>query len=135
MSRPVAVFDIDGTLFRSSFFHELVERLVDRGLLPEEVRTSYFDAQTKWLDRHGTYEDFIQKMVEAFRGTIKGVSTPGLRFFLSDPGRFPGYGGHSVPDGTSVVVELWQGANALANGKWGPFTVAGGAVVDIDFTV
>lgn len=27
-------------------------------------------------------------------GIIHGTSKPGIRYFLSDPGRFPGYGGH-----------------------------------------
>jgi HAD superfamily hydrolase (TIGR01490 family) len=72
-SRPIAVFDIDGTLFRSSLFHELVERLVDRGLLPKEAREAYQDAQTNWLNRQGTYEEYTRRMVEAFRAHLKGV--------------------------------------------------------------
>lgn len=73
MSRPIAVFDIDGTLFRSSLFHELVERMVDKGVLPPDVREAYADAQQKWLDRHGSYEDYTKHMVEAFRAHLKGV--------------------------------------------------------------
>lgn len=73
MSSPIAVFDIDGTLFRSSLFHELVECMVDKELLPQEVRAAYQDAQTKWLDRSGSYEDYTRRMVDAFRAHIKGV--------------------------------------------------------------
>lgn len=72
-SRPIAVFDIDGTLFRSSLFHELVERMVDKGLLTKSVRDQYAEAQAKWLDRHGSYEDYTRHMVEAFRSNLKGV--------------------------------------------------------------
>lgn len=32
--RPVAVFDIDGTMFRSSLLIELVERLTEKGCSP-----------------------------------------------------------------------------------------------------
>lgn len=74
MHRPVAVFDIDGTLFRSSLFIELVERLVDRKLLPETVRAAYGDAYEKWLDRRGDYDTYIEQMIAAFRANLKGVS-------------------------------------------------------------
>lgn len=73
MTRPIAVFDIDGTIFRSSLFHELVEQLVDRGLLPTKVRDEYRASQLKWLDRAGRYEDYTMDMVHAFRDNLKGV--------------------------------------------------------------
>ena len=74
MPRPVAVFDIDGTLFRSSLFIELVERLVDRGLLPKAVRDAYADAKEDWLDRRGDYDTYVERMIAAFRANLKGVS-------------------------------------------------------------
>ncbi len=73
-TRPIAVFDIDGTLFRSSLFIELVERLVEKGILPKAVRDAYADAQEKWLDRRGDYDTYVEKMIAAFRGNLKGVS-------------------------------------------------------------
>lgn len=72
--RRVAVFDIDGTVFRSSLFVELVDRLVDKDILPKEVREAYADAYDKWLDRRGEYTTYIEKMIAAFRGNLKGVS-------------------------------------------------------------
>ena len=73
MNRPIAVFDIDGTVFRSSLFHELVERMVEKKLLPQDVRDGYHAAYTRWLDRQGDYEDFRKKAVDAFLANIKGV--------------------------------------------------------------
>ena len=35
--RPVAVFDIDGTLFRSSLLVELIQELVRREMFPKSV--------------------------------------------------------------------------------------------------
>ena len=67
-------------------------------------------------------------------GMIQGASRPALRYFLSDPGRFPGYGGHSVPANSDVTIELLgvDGNNQPLRQSWGPFTVAGGAIIDVD---
>lgn len=71
--RPVAVFDIDGTLFRSSLLIELVDRLIERGIFPKEARTAYERAQEEWLDRKGEYEAYIKKVVESFAKYAKGA--------------------------------------------------------------
>lgn len=72
--RPVAVFDIDGTVFRSSLFLELLERLVERGILPLDLKEVYHNEQKLWLDRQGEYDAYVEKAVEAFLGSVKGVS-------------------------------------------------------------
>ncbi|MEO6536574.1 MAG: HAD family phosphatase [Candidatus Paceibacterota bacterium] len=71
--RPVAVFDIDGTVFRSSLLIELVDRMILRGVIPEEARTAYEKAQQDWMDRNGDYEPYIQKVVASFAKYIKGL--------------------------------------------------------------
>lgn len=71
--RPVAVFDIDGTVFRSSLLIELVDRLILRGVFPEEARKVYERAQEEWLDRKGDYEPYIRKVVSSFAKHAKGV--------------------------------------------------------------
>ena len=73
MKKLVAVFDIDGTIFRWSLFLELVERLVEKGVLPKSVTELYAKEYEAWLNREGSYEDFIGKAVEAFRSNIQGV--------------------------------------------------------------
>lgn len=70
----VAIFDIDGTIFRSSLLIELVEALVIKGLFPEKIRTIYAKAYKNWFNRQGSYEDYIDAVVLAFRKNIKGVS-------------------------------------------------------------
>ncbi len=74
MSRPVAVFDIDGTIFRSSLVLELVEELVQRGVFPPEARAMYEGAKEDWQNRKGDYEPFIKKAVLAFAQHVKGAS-------------------------------------------------------------
>jgi HAD superfamily hydrolase (TIGR01490 family) len=71
--RPVAVFDIDGTVFRSSLLIELVDRLILRNVFPEEARTEYERAREEWLDRKADYEPYIKKVVESFGKNLKGV--------------------------------------------------------------
>lgn len=71
--KPVAVFDIDGTIFRSSLLIELVERLIEREVFPPEARALYENERVQWLDRKGDYESYISKVVETFAKQLKGV--------------------------------------------------------------
>lgn len=72
--RKVAIFDIDGTIFRSSLLIELVEVLIERGTFPLLVRKEYEQEKIRWLDRKGDYEAYIMAVVEVFMRHIKGVS-------------------------------------------------------------
>lgn len=73
LKQPVAVFDFDGTIFRSSLLVELVEVLVERGLFPKEARMGYLHAQEEWLNRKGEYATYIKKLVTVFEKNIKGL--------------------------------------------------------------
>ncbi len=72
--RPVAVFDVDGTIFRSSLFIELVERLIQEGHLPSSMRETYGDKKEKWVNREGRYDEYVRAMVEATYVYFKGIS-------------------------------------------------------------
>ena len=72
--RPVAVFDIDGTVFRASLFLELVERLIEKNIFPAQVREEYQEEYEKWLNRQGDYEVYIEKVIGVFLSHIKGAS-------------------------------------------------------------
>lgn len=72
--KKVAVFDVDGTIFRSSLLIELVEMLIERDIFPVSVRAVYKRAHDKWFNREGNYEDYVKAVVEAFMRHIKGVS-------------------------------------------------------------
>lgn len=69
----VAVFDVDGTIFRSSLLIILVEQLIANGVFPEEARSTYEREQRKWLEREGDYEAYIHAMTRAFKKYLKGV--------------------------------------------------------------
>ena len=71
--RKVAVFDIDGTVFRWSLFLDLVDKLIENGVFPKETRDAYETERTCWLDRKGDYRTFVEKAVAVFGEQLKGV--------------------------------------------------------------
>jgi len=71
--QKVAVFDVDGTIFRSSLLIEIVEQLIRDGIFPEETQVMYARQQEKWRDREGDYAAYIQAVVDAFTKHIPGV--------------------------------------------------------------
>ena len=70
--RKVAIFDIDGTIFRSSLLIELTDGLIQAGIFSTKVRDEYARVYKKWLERKGSYENYIAAVVQAFDKNIKG---------------------------------------------------------------
>ena len=68
--RKLAVFDIDGTIFRSSMIVELVNLLVKKGIFPERVNKEIEKDYSLWVIRQGDYRDYINKVVEVFKNEI-----------------------------------------------------------------
>ncbi|HNZ86635.1 MAG TPA: HAD family phosphatase [bacterium] len=73
-SKKIAVFDIDGTIFRSSLLIELVNALIQEGLFSQNVKNTYTKAYKKWSNREGSYEDYINAVVKAFEKNIPGMN-------------------------------------------------------------
>lgn len=71
--RRVAIFDVDGTIFRSSLLIQLVDKLIAKGVFPPETKQVYEREHLKWLDREGDYEEYIMGVVKAFRAHLKEV--------------------------------------------------------------
>jgi len=71
--KKLAVFDVDGTLFRSSLLIEVVEALIDEGVFDVSVRRTYAREKKRWLERRGDYEEYITAVVHVFMDNIKGV--------------------------------------------------------------
>lgn len=72
--RKIAVFDIDGTVFRSSLVLELVETLIARDIFPSSAKAMYEGTKEEWENRTGDYEPFIRGVVQAFATHAKGAS-------------------------------------------------------------
>lgn len=71
--RKVAVFDVDGTIFRSSLLIQLVNTLIEGGAFPKEARRIYEQEYEKWQNREGGYQEYIGAVVQAFNKYLKGV--------------------------------------------------------------
>jgi HAD superfamily hydrolase (TIGR01490 family) len=71
--KPVAIFDVDGTIFRSSLLIQVVSRLIEKKVFPPETRDIYEQEYERWLNREGDYEEYIAAVVQAFVGHLKGV--------------------------------------------------------------
>ena len=71
--QKIAVFDVDGTLFRSSLLIELVEGLIKKGLFPAESEKGFNKEKKGWLERSAPYEDYINAVIKTFTENIKGV--------------------------------------------------------------
>lgn len=72
--RKVAIFDIDGTIFRSSLLIELVEVMIENKLFDFSACKEYEKEENLWLDRKGDYESYINAVVKVFMKNIKGIS-------------------------------------------------------------
>jgi len=71
--RKVAIFDIDGTIFRSSLLIEVTEALVDAKIFPPKVNRSYARAKSNWLDRKSHYDNYIRAVIKVFDKNIRGI--------------------------------------------------------------
>ncbi|OGY99310.1 MAG: hypothetical protein A2945_05080 [Candidatus Liptonbacteria bacterium RIFCSPLOWO2_01_FULL_52_25] len=79
IKKKVAIFDIDGTIFRSSLLIKLVDALIREGIFKPGVADIYKKAHEDWLNRDGGYEAYIKGVVMAFDRNIQGVSYSDLR--------------------------------------------------------
>ncbi len=72
--QKIAVFDIDGTIFRKNLHFELINELAWLKVFPQEVRRRLTEVYTNWLEHEGTYEDYRKALVELYAKHISGVS-------------------------------------------------------------
>jgi HAD superfamily hydrolase (TIGR01490 family) len=70
----LAIFDIDGTIFRSSLLIELINGLVREGVFPKIASKEMEKEYLAWLNRKGGYEDYIEKVIRIHLKYIRGRS-------------------------------------------------------------
>src|ERR671920_1383465 len=76
---PLAVFDVDGTLFRRGLLPALTRRLVEEGVFSEGVREELSRDYYAWVERRGSYENYDNLVVELFQRELKGIALEELR--------------------------------------------------------
>ena len=70
----VAIFDIDGTIFRKNLHFELINELAWMKVFPSKVRNTLTEIYTNWLEHEGTYEDYRKALVTLYSEHIKGCT-------------------------------------------------------------
>lgn len=68
----LAVFDIDGTIFRKNLAFELIDELVWMKVFDEKARSILTHSYTNWLEHKGVYEDYRKDLVRVYGENIKG---------------------------------------------------------------
>ncbi len=68
----LAIFDIDGTIFRKNLHFELINELSWMKVFPAVARNELVKIYTNWLEHEGTYEDYRQALVALYSEHIKG---------------------------------------------------------------
>lgn len=76
MSRPFAVFDIDGTVLRWQFYHAIVHELGRRGSLGAEADEKIREARLTWKKRahQDSFHDYEQTLVNIYREARANIS-------------------------------------------------------------
>lgn len=72
-TKPLAVFDIDGTLFRSAVMVEIVDRMIAVDMIPESTYQELVSAKNAWKDRQGTFEEYNDRLVHFIEHHFVGL--------------------------------------------------------------
>jgi len=70
----IAIFDIDGTIFRKNLQFELINELSWMDIFPRKVRDQIVSLYTKWLEHKGTYEQYRVGLIELYGKYICGCN-------------------------------------------------------------
>ncbi len=68
----IAIFDIDGTIFRKNLHFELIDELVWMKVFPQFVREELTRLYSNWLEHKGTYESYRSALITLYSKHIKG---------------------------------------------------------------
>lgn len=69
--KKVAVFDIDGTIFRSNLHFELFKGLVQYDIFPSIVLKEIEEYHDDWITRRGHYRDFEQSLIRSYKNRLR----------------------------------------------------------------
>ncbi|MDI6777764.1 MAG: HAD family phosphatase [Patescibacteria group bacterium] len=72
MKKKLAVFDVDGTIFRKNLHFELIDELSWRGVFSKNARKTLVRVYANWLEHRGTYEEYRKKIVSIYEKELKG---------------------------------------------------------------
>lgn len=70
--KKLAIFDIDGTIFRKNLHFVLINELVFLGVFPKKVKNILVNVYAEWLQHEGTYEKYRIALIDLYSEYIKG---------------------------------------------------------------
>lgn len=73
MRRKLGIFDIDGTVFRSSLLIEFTNGLIEEGIFPPRARKEIASDYLAWLDRKGNYDAYINRVIAIHAKYLRGL--------------------------------------------------------------
>ncbi|MEK9180755.1 MAG: HAD family phosphatase [Patescibacteria group bacterium] len=71
--KKLAIFDIDGTIFRSSLLIQLIEGLVSAGIFPRQAQKEVARDYLAWLNRRGSYENYLKQVIDIHLKYLAGA--------------------------------------------------------------
>ncbi len=77
--KKLAIFDIDGTIFRKNLHFELINELSWLGAFPVSVRKQLTEIYSNWIEHEGTYEDYRKALVGLYSENIRGCTEDVVR--------------------------------------------------------
>lgn len=79
MKNKIAIFDIDGTIFRKNLHFELINELSWMRVFPRKVRDTLTELYTNWLEHKGTYEAYRLALVNLYSRHIRGCTLENVK--------------------------------------------------------
>src|SRR3990167_8154837 len=70
--RKLAIFDVDGTIFRWSLFIEIVEGLIEKGYFPQKAFQEINARYLQWMDRKIHYNIYLEQVIQTYYKYLKG---------------------------------------------------------------
>lgn len=77
--QPLAIFDIDGTLFRKNLQFELLEGLSYEGIFSKKSRNKLVQYYRAWLENRNSYDAYRKMLIRLYRKEIKGCNPSDVR--------------------------------------------------------
>lgn len=72
LKNKLAIFDIDGTIFRKNLAFELINELSWMGIFGKDIRNNLVKYYVRWLNHKGVYEEYRKALVSLYAKNIRG---------------------------------------------------------------
>ena len=73
MPRKLAIFDLDGTVYRWQLYHELVFTLKDKGMFSAEAAEKLDSAYDAWRNRQASFDTYERQVIDTLVGSLTRI--------------------------------------------------------------